>query len=516
MTYSAVVARVAAAAVVLATVLSADLEAQVQPKTLPATVPQSKRTMRPAVPTPAELPAPTLSITSSTPAATWLAWTPVPGVASYVGTRWQGTVVSTQVKFTAGETVWLDLGFRPATAYSYVLDAIYPDGRKASTELRLTTPPAVNPTGLVASQTRDGQVQLAWKAVPGVSYYMVFGPGSSFGGVRAAPASSPSYTVTGVPVGAQVWNVGSYYDPEPSMITSGKGAGRLAVSTPGAEFPSAKLTATSGLEMVPAKSTAGTDAAQFQVVANGFRVVSATKDDPNSLDGKGDEVFASFASVPYNRQTGVPTNYNYMLGSFGLKSSHVLGDVNLQPGRERAGTMSAAGGLKTGDVFPYVIEPSLRNSAPVTDKSFPMLVWKGTLVAGGDAVLIYPSMWEWDGATASDAEALWYSNLNIYQSQTWSDPEVKKALLAARLAIVTAGSTPATVERSATGSRPIGMQGYGLPRRVLVLTREVVMKAFAAAGNNATSVTIEIPFLDAPDPTLQGSYVLYLQVERLP
>jgi len=84
----------------------------------------------------------------------------------------------------------------------------------------------VNPSGFIAKQIGDGQVQLSWQPIEGMSFYALFGPGAH-GGVNVGTVTS--YTVTGVPPGAHEWVVGSYYEP-----------GR--VSTPIAEFPRARLT----------------------------------------------------------------------------------------------------------------------------------------------------------------------------------------------------------------------------------------------------------------------------------
>lgn len=67
--------------------------------------------------------------------------------------------------------------------------------------------------------------------------------------------------------------------------------------------------------------------------------------------------------------------------------------------------------------------------------------------------------------------------------------------------------------------RPIGLQRsvplMTLPRWAIVLTREMIESAFAGAGG-ASTAKMEIPFIDAPGPDLQGSYVLYIEVERIP
>ena len=80
----------------------------------------------------------------------------------------------------------------------------------------------VNPSGFIAKQTGDGQVQLSWNPVDGASYYVLLGPGVPEASSRVSGATT--FTATGVPPGLQEWAVASYYEPGP-------------VSTVAAEFP---------------------------------------------------------------------------------------------------------------------------------------------------------------------------------------------------------------------------------------------------------------------------------------
>jgi microsomal dipeptidase-like Zn-dependent dipeptidase len=84
----------------------------------------------------------------------------------------------------------------------------------------------VNPAGFVAVQTGSGTVRLTWQPVPAAAYYVVFGPGSTNGGVKVL--ADTTITVTYVPTGNQQWSVGSYYTPGP-------------VSSAAASFPRASL-----------------------------------------------------------------------------------------------------------------------------------------------------------------------------------------------------------------------------------------------------------------------------------
>ena len=88
-------------------------------------------------------------------------------------------------------------------------------GAKATTPAAVATAIPDNPTGFFAKQTGPGQVQLSWQPVTGVSYYGVFGPGSTGGGVQVA-TDTASLTVTGVPPGIHQWLIGSYNTPGPA------------------------------------------------------------------------------------------------------------------------------------------------------------------------------------------------------------------------------------------------------------------------------------------------------------
>jgi microsomal dipeptidase-like Zn-dependent dipeptidase len=85
----------------------------------------------------------------------------------------------------------------------------------------------VNPSGFIAKQTGDGQVQLSWRPIDGVSYYVLLGPGIPDGGTRVTGATT--FTAVGVPPGSHEWAVASYYEPGP-------------VSTVASEFPRTRLT----------------------------------------------------------------------------------------------------------------------------------------------------------------------------------------------------------------------------------------------------------------------------------
>jgi len=266
------------------------------------------------------------------------------------------------------------------------------------------------------------------------------------------------------------------------------------------------------------------------VVANGFRVIHETHDDVLSRDGMYDEVYAAFAMFQYNRKTSLQVGFD-------LKQTLKHGDVKGRPDRVQAGTASGTGGLRAGDVFPAVADPSQRYGAALKSSSFPLQVWQGTLTEGLESVLILPTMWESDENSASFVS--WFPNEMTSAPRIWADLAVQQAITTKSLGLVTlTGSMVTTGGPTSTGAavamfatagasllfsgswdRPIGLQESGpapvLPRRVIVLTREIIENAFASSGG-VSSVKIAVPLVDAPRPDLQGNYVLYIQVERYP
>ena len=232
--------------------------ASVQPTSL---TPLPGGTLRGRVPPP---PAPTGVVVTGRQASANVVWTPMTGVASFVVARKEANAPVVQAKLAANQSGWYDIGLRPSTAYTYMVDAIYPDGREAYTEVPFTTPAATNPwpASFKATQTGVGKVQLTWAAVNGASYYVLLGPGSSYGGVKV---TGTSYTSTGVPPGNQTWAVGSYYEPGPMLASAPVGPN--AVSTPATAFPTVALnvSAPTATPVSTARRTA------FDPVKNGFQ-----------------------------------------------------------------------------------------------------------------------------------------------------------------------------------------------------------------------------------------------------
>ena len=330
---------------------------------------------------------------------------------------------------------------------------------------------------------------------------------------------------------------------------------------------------------------------RYRVVATGFRVLHQTKDDFLSRDGHGDEVYGGFMTFHYDRntsklvdqsfrRTNVIGEHGYDGLGFGDRLIHSVGaavdmlttgvDQAVKNARIKGGTATPDGGFAQNDVFPAVADPSKAYGAAPSSSTFPFLVWEGPLTDGQDAVVILPSMWEFDGYP--DGFNKWHQSEQANVLQIWSDQGVQAAVAGTQLAML---SPPGTLETSfglhynassafqfvfagvlgplaalTAGSydRPIGVKMDGvasggvasgpvMPRRAIVITREIMEATLAKqATYNPASVppgvfpiygappvilptpppgTIAVQLFESPVQDLQGMYILYLQIERV-
>jgi hypothetical protein len=231
-------------------------------------------------------PAPTgLQVAGTTVSAT-LAWQAVTGAVLYVMKRDQAGVPTVQRSIFPTVRTLQDKGLLPGIAYTYTISANQADGSSGSASVPYTTPPPVNPSGFTAVQVAQGAARLIWQPVPGASYYVVLGPGSSNGGVKV---SDTTFIVTGAPSGLQSWSVGSYYDPAPPSTSTT--VGPSAVSTPAAQFSTAQanIIAPSVAPTAPVAST----------------TARMTSFDPTTIGFRFSNDFAnSFIGPPVNMTTG--------------------------------------------------------------------------------------------------------------------------------------------------------------------------------------------------------------------
>lgn len=127
---------------------------------------------------------------------------------------------------------------------------------------------------------------------------------------------------------------------------------------------------------------------RFRVSIIGFTANRQTSDDPMQSDGKGDEVYlvAQVAKFQSNGQ----------LASNTFERSVLMGDTNQRPASEErmtVGGASADGGIRDGDSYMPANASRPRYSHP----ALPWIVYEGALAPGSNAVMIIPTIWEWDG-----------------------------------------------------------------------------------------------------------------------
>jgi hypothetical protein len=340
-----------------------------------------------------------------------------------------------------------------------------------------------------------------------------------------------------------------------TRMTRDPGVARQFVTVPPA--PSAPAPAP------PPAPTPAVTSGRYRVVANGFSVVQ-------QAHSHHDDVYGGFVMLHFNRQNGELLDQD-------ARHTKVLGDINGRVAGEtvggdfnrlRAGTANSSGGLKNGDSYPDPGHARLRdpNGAPPNRVTFPFEIWSGNLTNASDAVVILPSLWSRDGKLTKYDR--WQSTELTSASQIWYDQAVQQALQQTSLGVVAPPDaiTPNGDQKflqiaqllgaAALGGLgnpwalafafdptssdfPIGYNGRtgALPRRAIVLTREMIEQALASpkVPLNPTMVVPNypawiLPYLDVPvgvipvllfdyvpppGEPLRTAYVMYLQVERL-
>lgn len=285
-------------------------------------------------------------------------WQPAAGATSYTVTRWlQSDPDCCRVSSPSLTTTsWSEAGLQWPGTYVYRVTANYADGRAGSADVAFTRPTPQDPSGFTATQIGEAEVKLTWQPVPGVSTYLVGGPGA---GPSGATITGNTATMTGVPSGTQQWTVASVYSP----------GGLL---TPGANWPRASLT-------IPVVSNT------YRVVLERFQVDKPTAEDPLVSDGLGDEIYITTQVNVFDS--------NGLLRNLGMVTTPVFGDALNFPNRIMAGSASPTGGLVKGDGYP---PPTSRLQPPTTTR-LPFTVWEADLSNEGNWIAFSPVVWEQDG-----------------------------------------------------------------------------------------------------------------------
>ncbi len=386
-------------------------------------------------------------------------------------------------------------GLTPGFAHEVWVEARYPDKRTGRSEIRRAiTHNPVNPKDLTATQVAPNAVQLKWTAIDGATHYIAEGSG-----LQRLQTPDPLVTIPNLPAGSHEWRViavyakGVYNDLQPAVA-------RLALGASGSPS-SGDL------------SSGAVDArARYRISITGFRVDRASLDDPLQIDGKGDEVYVVAAVAHFERDTATLVRHE-------IFRSPVFGDKAGFPQATRvlAGSIGSSGGLRAGDVYPEP-DPAI-SQRPATRNDLPLLVWEGELASGGNALLIAPSIWEWDDGRGSFG--LWRDNIRAFMTQQFG--AARAASTSARLSPLTVVNPGVTLrdDEHITGDRPIGLRRgttktHVFAERLVLVTREIADGELAHGPSGALPAGV-IP-LNFTDTGAHGGsdYTLYLKVERLP
>jgi hypothetical protein len=275
---------------------------------------------------------------------------------------------------------------------------------------------------------------------------------------------------------------------------------------------------------------------RYRLVASAFIVNHQTLDDVTERDGRGDEIFIRADWYDYRNFGRYMARATAWSQVFGERSTYRAGSGKPGPGSADG----QPGGLVTNDVYPphqdvFEAKPSPRRG------DLPVVLWEGTLRLG-DAVLIVPSIWEWDSPKTSVSESAWQRgldrqarSLHLGQSgaagegahgPSFVDGAIHTRDLIQPLMIFDDGNRPigALIHGSASRAAPAGM-----PIDALVLTYDSARRAaegarmFGASITNAdgTVTSAEYPgpsggftISFADPPQLEGIYTLYLRLVR--
>jgi hypothetical protein len=303
----------------------------------------------------------------------------------------------------------------------------------------------------------------------------------------------------------------SYQDFEGgSIVVAGAEAGGFATRLP-------TRVGDAGVCDAPPPPREPASSGRFRITINGFACRRPTYDDATQRDGADDEVYLTAFVKLYDRETS--------RNQPGARSL-VLGDANGFPDRVRAGSGSSIfggnGGFREGDTFPAGGRPWERSATPGGDRP-PLLVWEGELVRGEHALLILPTLWEWD--TPYSLETPYVAAV----AAAWGDDQIEAA--ARRMSQFDAGPRVTFGDRLADlfggvriskdslgdpKSRPVGMidrgDHYAFAPRALVFTYQSAARVASLSLNGAPGV-YRLDFDD--DERLRGAYTLYIQVEQL-
>ena len=438
-------------------------------------------------------PVPTGVRVDGTPTVATVSWLPVSGAVKYTVMRAKdGDPACCNAQsgdITA--TTWTDngngSGIQWSGTYVYTIVAWQSTGVYGQTIVKWTRPDPMNPSGFTSKQTGEGSAELSWQAVPGASYYWVWGPGT---GTEGARADGTSKGFTGIGSGPKEWSITTRYDPSGFLL-------------PSSTWPKTQL------NMV-------THSGMYRITLNGFEVSQISDEEKLNIDGAGTEVLALAYLRSFDRASGRLLNEGSM-------ESAVHGDTQGYQGRVPAGTASPTGGLVAGNKFPGTT-PWLRGNS-VSSTTFPLLLWEGSLTDGGQVIVISPMLFEWESAERRNVDniidefkaltpGMWPTVASaLSASSTWGGP-TQVALnpwIHSGPAITTL--LPSTTITHAIGGTIRDGRLWWVPHNGIVITRELVELALSGQSQVGAYGPGVIPVRLA-DKSNNGNYVLYLQVAR--
>ena len=266
---------------------------------------------------------------------------------------------------------------------------------------------------------------------------------------------------------------------------------------------------------------------RYRIAISGFACAKETVD--NNKDGAKDEVYAAASFVLFDRRDG------RLISTPNVVRTVEYGDRGGRIGnRIQAGTASRSGGIwggNNGDYVPNGLDPRATVGPQPLSEKLPLLVFEGGLSNGVEALLLAPSLWEWD----SDPKGF-----NTY-ANNWktagvgsliNSPAVQNQFGMTGLTpiVAPANTTMAEVANFFGGpvsgflanltylmttavDRPIGLNVYqsvgNYQDRLLVITREKLESLAVGSG-----VTVAIPLAEPFNNQLNGLYTVYVRVER--
>jgi hypothetical protein len=365
---------------------------------------------------------------------------------------------------------------------------------------------AVDPSNFTARQTANGTVVLSWSAVPGAGSYMLGGPGTNTGVI----VTGTSHTLTGIAAGSHTWSVATMYEPGGILTTADKWSktALTVVNTSGMY----RVTITALLCAQPTRDTRST-----LTLIPGQNLIATG--DP---DGPGDEILAAAFVRRFDRRSR-------QLVESETRQTVPYGDISSGQQRLQAGTQTSTGGIKAGDWIPG--NASIARVAPATDSSFPLKVWEGRLTDGIDAVLVSPSVWEYDGGNGIRDK--WAESQTLLNETIFSESVVQNRLTGQGLGYVEVGVTPYTLLSDADHDDPVGRRPGGsgsvLPNVTIVLTREIIERTLSSPWvtvmptavpglmlNIAQPGILIVNFTDqVGDNPMPASYSMILHVEKV-